>query len=103
MELLIIVGIGAVLLYWRSAGRSKEIAVNAARRECSRCNVQLLDQTVILIKLSASRDEKDRWRVWRSYRFEYATFGEDRFLGRIILLGQRVVRIEMETFNPVIH
>ncbi|HAK51562.1 MAG TPA: DUF3301 domain-containing protein [Gammaproteobacteria bacterium] len=103
MELLIIVGIGIVLLYWRAAGRSKEIAVNAARRECNLCDVQLLDQTVILIKLSASRDENDRWRMWRSYRFEYATDGEDRFLGRVILLGQRVIRIEMETFNPVVH
>jgi hypothetical protein len=103
MELLVIVGFGVALLYWRAAARSKEIAVDAARRECNLCNVQLLDQTVILIKLSASRDQNDRWRMWRAYRFEYATDGEDRFLGRIMTLGQRVIRIEMETFGPLIH
>ena len=102
-ELLIILGIGIALVYWRAAARSKEIAAAAARRECNLCEVQLLDQSVHLIKLSASRDQNDLWRMWREYRFEYATDGEDRFGGRITLLAQRVIRIEMETFGPVIH
>ena len=103
MEILVIIGIGICTLYWRAAGFAKEAAVDAARRACNYRDVQLLDQTVILTKLSASRDENDRWRMWREYRFEYAIQGEDRFLGKLVLLGHTVSRIEMETFGPTIH
>jgi Flp pilus assembly protein TadB len=102
-ELFIILLIAAAALYWRAAARSKEIAADAARRECNLNDVQLLDQSVNLIRLSASRDLDDRWRLWRAYRFEYATNGEDRFVGRVTTLGQKVTRIEMETFGPLVH
>ena len=103
MEIFVIILIAALMLYWRAAGLAKEIAVNAARRACNYHSVQLLDQTVILIKLSASRNEMDRWRMWREYRFEYAVQGDDRFKGRLVLLGQSVSRIEMDTFGTIIH
>jgi hypothetical protein len=102
-ELLIILCICAGLLYWQAAARAKEMAVSAARRECKTFNVQLLDSTVQLIRFSMSRDQNDRWRIWREYRFAYATDGEQRFEGRLTLLGPRVIRIALETFNPVIH
>ena len=95
--------IGLFALYWRAAGFAKEAAVDAARRACNYHDVQLLDQTVILTKLSASRNEDDRWRMWREYRFEYAVQGEDRFAGKLVLLGQSVTQIELETFGPTIH
>ena len=102
-ELFIILGITAAALYWRAAALSKEIAAQAARRECNLNNVQFLDQSVNLVRLSASRDQNDRWRLWRAYRFEYATDGEDRFVGRVTTLGQRIIRVEMETFGPLVH
>jgi hypothetical protein len=83
--------------------RSKELAVGAARRECKLCSVQLLDQTVQLVKLSMSRDKSDRWRFWREYRFEYSDDGDNRLEGRLTLLGPRVIRIALEGFGPVIH
>jgi hypothetical protein len=102
-ELLLLLLIVAGALYWLSAMRCKEIAVMAARRECKLCNVQLLDQTVHLTKLSMSRDQSQQWRMWREYHFEYSDDGEDRKTGQLTLLGQKVIRIALETFNPVIH
>ncbi len=102
-ELLIIIALCIALLYWQAGLRSKEVAASAARRECGIHEVQLLDESVQLTKLSMSRDATDRWRMWREYRFEYATDGEDRYDGRVTLLGPRVIRIALETFNPVIH
>lgn len=102
-ELFIILIIVAAALYWRAAAQSKEIAADAARRECNLNDVQLLDQSVNLIRLSASRNHNDRWRLWRAYRFEYATNGEDRYIGRVSTLGKKVTRIEMETFGPLVH
>lgn len=102
-ELFIVLTITAAALYWRAAALSKEFAAAAARRECNLNDVQLLDQSVNLIRLSASRDQNDGWCLWRAYRFEYATNGEDRFVGRVITLGQKVIQIEMETFGPLVH
>jgi len=102
-EVLVIVLIVLAALYWQSAMRCKEIAVMTARRECKMCDVQFLDQTVQLVRISMSRDSEGRWRLWREYRFEYSDDGDTRRGGNLALLGQRVVRIALETFNPVIH
>jgi len=102
-EVLIIIAIGVALLYWQSSVRCKELAVLAARRECELCDVQLLDQTVQQLRVSMSRDPTGQWRVWREYRFEYSHDGLNRFHGNLTLLGQRVVRVSLETFNPVTH
>jgi hypothetical protein len=77
--------------------------VLAAKKECKLCGVQLLDQTVQQVKISMSRDTRDQWRIWREYRFEYTQDGEGRHEGQLTLLGQKVLRVALETFNPVIH
>lgn len=102
-EMFFIICVCLYGLYWLEAMRCKEIAVAHASRECKRCDVQLLDQTVHQIKISLSRDVNDRWRVWREYEFEYTEDGETRRSGRQTLLGQRLIRMAMETFDPIIH
>jgi len=102
-EFLLIILLGLVALYWQAGMRGKETAVRAARKECKLCDVQLLDQTVQQVKISMSRDERDQWRIWREYRFEYAQDGDQRHVGQLTILGQKVLRIALETFNPVIH
>ena len=102
-ELIIVILIGLVILYWQAAVRCKELAILGARKECQLCDVQLLDQTVHQIKVSLSRDVSGQWRIWREYAFDYTDDGEHRLGGRLTLLGQRVIRVALETFNPVIH
>jgi hypothetical protein len=102
-ELLVIILIGAAIVYWQAASRCKEIAVAGARKECTICDVQLLDQTVHQVKVSLSRDITGRWRVWREYRFEYSQNGENRHKGTLVLLGQRTIRVALDTFSPLIH
>ena len=102
-EMLLLLLVVTVAAYWLSAVRCKDLAIMAARRECRIYDVQFLDQTVQLVKLSMSRDDSGQWRVWREYRFEYTDDGDTRRAGRLTLLGQRVIRIALETFNPIIH
>ncbi|MCB1694012.1 MAG: DUF3301 domain-containing protein, partial [Pseudomonadales bacterium] len=83
--------------------RCKDLAIAAARRECKICDVQFLDHTVQLVRLSMSRDRENRWRIWREYRFEYSEDGQERLSGQLSMLGQQVIRVALETFNPVIH
>ena len=91
------------LIYWYTSLQCKTFAVAHARRECDKHGVQLLDQTVQQIKLSMSRDRDSRWHMWREYRFEYSLDGIDRYEGRLIMLGNRLLRSVLETSNPVIH
>lgn len=102
-EMLIIICVSIYGLYWLESMRCKEIAIGHASRECKRCNVQLLDQTVHQVSISMSRDTNDKWRVWREYEFEYTEDGDTRNRGRETLLGQRLLRMALETFDPIIH
>ena len=102
-EVLVLIAVTAAGLYWLAAMRCKEIAVATARRECKLCDVQLLDQTVHQNHISLSRDTRGQWRVWREYRFEYSEDGVSRHSGSLVLLGQKVVRVALDTFNPIIH
>jgi len=102
-ELLLLIAIVAVSLYWLASMRCKDLAIGVARRECNRCAVQLLDQTVHQHHISLSRDSLGQWRVWRHYKFEYSEDGDTRHIGTLIMLGQKVTRVALETFNPIIH
>ena len=102
-ELLLIIVIAAAGMYWFAGMRCKEIAIATARRECKLCDVQLLDQTVHQNHISMSRDQTGQWRVWRRYRFEYSEDGVTRHYGNLVLLGQKVVRVALDTFDPIIH
>jgi hypothetical protein len=92
-----------VVLYWFNSMQCKSYAVVYARRECDKHGVQLLDQTVQRTKLSMSRDQGDRWRLWREYRFDYSEDGVNRYEGRLTMLGYKLLRSALETSGPVIH
>jgi len=100
---LFIAALVCALVYWYTAQQAKTFAVVYARRECEKHGVQLLDQTVQQIKLSMSRNAQSRWQFWREYRFDYSTDGVNRYEGRLVMLGHRLLRSALETSNPVIH
>ena len=93
----------SALIYWYTAQQAKTFAVVFAKRECDKHDVQLLDQTVQQQKLSLSRNHAHQWRFWREYRFEYSSDGINRYQGRLVILGHRLLRSQLENFNPEIH
>ncbi|MEM0955226.1 MAG: DUF3301 domain-containing protein [Pseudomonadota bacterium] len=94
-DVLLLFALGGSGLYFLTALRVRELALIAARRACDRAGVQLLDATVVVERLSASRDSEGRWRLWRQYRFEYSVEGVERERGHIIMLGQRLQAVVM--------
>lgn len=101
-DLLLVLLVGAVGWYWFSGTRVRELAIAAARRAAEQADVQLLDQTVALARVSLSRDAQRRWRIWRQYRFEYSRDGVGRETGHVIMLGallQAVVVAEPRTLH----
>jgi hypothetical protein len=99
--LLVLVG-GGIFLF--RAMRVREIALQSASGACKREDVQLLDQTVSISRMSLSRDERGHWRVWRQYRFEYSADGVTRQRGHVIMLGHRMEGLILaDTPRETIH
>lgn len=102
-ELLILAAVVLFAIWWQNGMRCKEIAGNAAKRECDRAGLQYLDQTVQQERLSMSRDPAGAWHLWRDYRFDYSPDGLERERGRILLLGHRVIAVNLKSVNTIVH
>ncbi|MFK7963626.1 MAG: DUF3301 domain-containing protein [Burkholderiaceae bacterium] len=94
-EVISAVILGGLFWFWVDSTRVREIAVERARRHCHVNDVQFLDATVALAKLSPARNEDGRLALERTYRFEYSDTGNNRKLGSIIMLGQVVLFLDI--------
>ena len=94
--------LGIYVIYLYQAFRVRELALQYTRRACDEAQIQLLDQSVSIRKLSLSKDAQGRWRVWRQYRFEYTTDGAARQRGHVIMLGMLPQALVMAD-HPTIH
>ena len=77
------------------------IARAAARQHCNRAEVQLLDHTIILEKITIQRSTQSLLAFRRRYLFEFCTVGDIRYPGYIELLGKRIEHIELTPFKPI--
>lgn len=85
-----------VVYYWRRALIAKEYAFAAAQRHCTSMQVQLLDQSVYLRRLWFKRNERGQLSLWRAFYFEFTVMGDDRYFGRVVMLGSRVSEVQLE-------
>jgi len=95
-ELVIIGGLLAFLYFWWANSQSRETAIKLARTACTRCGVQLLDETVTLQKLRPSRSPKGHMSIARWYTFEFSTSGNDRKRGVVGLLGNDLLQMHLQ-------
>lgn len=96
-ELVMIILLVGFLFYWSSSQKIREIALKAAKDYCQKMDIQMLDDYVALNALWLKRDQYGKIRVWRSYLFEFTATGEDRYNGKIIMLGKIIESIQLET------
>jgi hypothetical protein len=94
--LLLLTLIAALVWIWADSARAREQALSRCRSLCRELNVQLLDQTVALAKISLARTEYGKPCLWRRYAFEYSITGTDRWRGTAELRGRRIETIHME-------
>lgn len=102
-ELIILMLAGLVALYFFSAIRVRELAVQAVARASQQDDFQLLDQSVHIQRMSMSRDDAGQWRVWRQYRFEYSYDGVERCQGHVIMLGRQLRAVIVSEREPTLH
>ena len=95
-QLIPVLLLGLMAWFWWGATRAREVAISAARRACTRCGVQFLDDSVALAKTRLRRDGRGQMRVLRYYRFEFSTSGADRAGGYAVVLGQRLLDLHLD-------
>lgn len=102
-ELVVVLVLGLTGLYFMSAIRVRELALQAVARAGRQSDFQLLDQSVHIQRLSLSRASDGRWRVWRQYRFDYSYNGVEREQGHVIMLGRELQAIVVSEQTPTLH
>ena len=102
-DLIVVLVLGVAGLYFLAALRVRELAVQAVGHASRRDDFQLLDQSVHIQRLSLSRNETGRWRIWRQYRFDYTFDGAERRQGFVIMLGKQLQSIVVSEREPTLH
>ena len=84
------VGVAAFFIF-TSARAAAERAAEIGRDACQAAGVQWLDQSVHATGMRLRRHDNGWLGVERSFRFEYSEDGQDRHIGRVVLLGEKLV------------
>lgn len=95
--LLTLLGLGAV--YWWQSGDYKGRARDLADAHCRRLDLQLLDQSMVITGLWPVRGGDGKLRLRRRYQFEFASLGDRRYRGELVLLGSRLISIDLEAYR----
>jgi hypothetical protein len=93
-DLIALLAFAAVAGLWFKSTRARERAVDEARRQCLRHDLQLLDETVGLRSLRLRRVDGRR-QLEVGYGFEVSAQGDDRQEGRLWMHGDRLVRLSL--------
>lgn len=95
VETLALIVIAALAWLWLDSIKVREAAVAAARAACASEGLMLLDDTVSISGLKPARNDDGEIRLQRSYDFEFSDTGNNRRNGSVVLLGRRVVLLNV--------
>ncbi len=99
---ILLIGIILFALYFFSnALKAREIAFHAAKRHCQKLDLQMLDEYVALTGFWLKRNDDGHFQGWRSYSFEFSATGLERYHGKLIMLGTRLVSVELEPYIDI--
>ena len=88
--------VAAAGAYWWQSHAIRELALAATRAHCKQFDVQLLDETVALRRVRLRRDRGGQMRLERTYQFEFASTGDERYRGWTVMLGRRALSIDLQ-------
>ncbi len=88
---------------WWADRQAADRATQVARRACEQAGVVWLDQNAQRVRkrLARSPDGRLSWR--RDYDFEFTNSGDDRQLGRVSLIGAKVVGLVGPAVAPTVY
>ena len=95
-DILVLMTIGALGLFWIDGMQAREIAIAAAKNACRRDGMQFLDDTVSIASMKLARNDQGALKIRRLFQFEFSDTGDNRLEGSVTLLGRRVDTLYME-------
>jgi hypothetical protein len=95
LEILLIAVLAALAWFWLNTLQAREAAIRAARGACDSEGLLLLDDTVAIAGMKLARDDDGRITLQRAYEFEYSDTGNNRRKGSVVLLGRKVVLLNV--------
>jgi len=95
LEIALLVFCAAIVWLWLDSLRARDAAKAAARSACEAEGLLLLDDTVAIASLKPARKENGHLTIQRAYDFEYSDTGDNRRTGSVVLVGDRVVLINV--------
>lgn len=98
-DLLWLALLGCGALYLWSSGQYKARALDLAFAHCQKLGLQLLDHSMVIRALWPVRNADGKLVLRRRYSFEFASTGDRRYQGVVILLGLELEHIEVETYK----
>jgi hypothetical protein len=87
--------ITAVALWWQGQG-VKAFALSKVVKYCNDQDLQLLDESLVLKRLWLARGSSGAVQIKRTYQFEFTSTGEHRYLGFVVMIGWKVIQLEMQ-------
>lgn len=95
VDILGLLSLFALGWFWLNGIKARDAAVLACRRACDAEGLQFLDDTVSTARVGLERDEDGVVRLRRVYSFEYSDSGDNRRPGSVVLLGDRVIMLNI--------
>ena len=93
VDILLLGLVAAVIGFWWTGSRAKELATSHARKLCERESVQLLDYTVAVQKISLGQLSSGSKCLRREYCFEFTAEGNYRDQGTVALNGHTLANV----------
>ena len=97
IELFALAALLATGWLWWDSMQAREAAVAAARAACEAEGLQFLDDTVGIASIKPARNADGRLLLQRAYDFEFSDTGDNRVRGGVVMLGRRVVLLNIST------
>ena len=101
-ELLVLILFALVATYLWASVKAKEIAIRAGHQACEQKKLQFLDQTVEQRSVRPGLDSRNNPCWIRKYHFEFATDGELRYGGQLVMQGHRVSSLNLDPYPETI-
>lgn len=102
-EILLLVLILLMAWFWFDAITKREIAIKIGRELASRCNLQLLDETVACKKTWFGRNSRGQMQLLRVYEFEVSADGRSRLACHLQLLGKQLQSWDIPPYLQPVH
>jgi len=96
--IILLLIISLLTWFWFDTLKSRERAKFISKQSCRELKLQLLDDTIALIRIRLKRNNHGKLIVQRLYQFEFDDGNNQRQTGRILMRGISLEMLEMPDF-----